>query len=521
MNMNIVSRVSNQSTIDFFHLHGYDQFLMEGDACRSVKTPSNKRCKSPAKSSLLRAFHCTAKLPGKNSTSLDINPSFTTASSITTDDQPIKTRPAETKTSWDDCGSSEPSISFDESRINSRADQIFRFCLVGKFSASTVVPSLERVKEWAANEWQLEGGCSITMLDQTHVFMRFGNEGDMIRVWPRNRWYVDGNLMKVFKWTPTFRPTDHGEPSSAAVWISLPILPVVFYEEDLLHSIASLVGKVLATDSETRNLTRTNYARVCVEVDLLKVPPRRVWIEVGKRGFWQAIEYEDLPSFCTICSMVGHTTKACSKNKGKSPIDRTPKVSNVDSNVMSYRTCPLSGEFKAVFASSSRSVEPDVKERQTACMSQIRHSVLRYKTGSHRSMNQRKGNNASKRAVPIFGREADDAKNQVGTSPNCKHDDDMEEELQEVEEDDKFDDDTEEELQEVEELDNSIDDKMANEDQQLQFNPQKTQDHKQVDFTPSREIVEGENMAESQKKKIMIPRRYVRFNNLEFTIFEV
>ncbi|XP_077219290.1 uncharacterized protein LOC143853421 [Tasmannia lanceolata] len=219
----------------------------------------------------------------------------------------------------------EPAIYFDESVINAKAEK-FKYCLVGKFPYS--FPSLTQIREWVAREWKLRGDWSVTLLDFNHIFIRLDNESDMIRLWVSNRWWINGHLMKVFKWTPQFR-AGNGEPSSAAVWIALPRLPVVFFEEDVLFSISSLVGKPLAIDVPTKILSRTNVARICVEVDLLVEFPRRVWIGIGEGGFWQRIYYEKLPSYCLNCNRQGHSTKICKFNASNSVIrNSSDKVTN-------------------------------------------------------------------------------------------------------------------------------------------------------------------------------------------------
>ncbi|XP_077240763.1 uncharacterized protein LOC143881537 [Tasmannia lanceolata] len=206
---------------------------------------------------------------------------------------------------------SEPAIYFDDAFINANAEQ-FKYCLVGKFPRSW--PSLTQIRDWVNKQWKLKGSCSVTFLDSQYVFIRLDNVSDMLYIWKRGTWFVNGHLMKVFKWNPHFHPAE-GEPSSAAVWITLPSLPVVLFQEDALISIASLVGRALAIDAPTRILSQTDVARVCVEIDLLKEQPRRVWIGMGQGGFWQGIHYERLPSYCLNCSMRGHSTRICRYSK--------------------------------------------------------------------------------------------------------------------------------------------------------------------------------------------------------------
>lgn len=211
----------------------------------------------------------------------------------------------------DSIRSHEPAVSFRQVVIDSAAEK-FKFSLVGKFYRSR--PCLELIRKWVSAKLRLVGEWSVTLLDRNHVLVKLDNEDDMLRIWPRSRWFVRGHLMKVFKWTPDFRPSD-GEPSTAPVWISFPSLPVVYFEQDLLYAIASLLGRVLSMDVPTRRLSRTNVARVCVEVDLLKEHPHQVWIGVENGGFWQAVKYERLPSYCTNCRQQGHSAGICKRKR--------------------------------------------------------------------------------------------------------------------------------------------------------------------------------------------------------------
>ncbi|KAG9451212.1 hypothetical protein H6P81_011177 [Aristolochia fimbriata] len=204
-------------------------------------------------------------------------------------------------------GNSHSAVFFQRSLIDSQAEK-FKFCLVGKFSQWR--PSLSQIRALVSRKWKLQGHCSVTLLDHRHVLIRLDSEEDMIHVWTRNRWVIGGHLMRVFKWFPTFVPSKE-EPSSAAVWVSLPSLPLVFFQEELLFPIASLAGRVIAVDDSTRNLSRTNVARVCVEVDLLKEPPRRGWVGIGEEGFWQDMCYQRLPPYCINCREQGHSSKTC------------------------------------------------------------------------------------------------------------------------------------------------------------------------------------------------------------------
>jgi hypothetical protein len=118
--------------------------------------------------------------------------------------------------------------------------------------------------------------------------------------------------MRVFKWTPHFHINE--ESSIGPVWVNLPMLSFHLYGEPSLLSITGQIGTFLKLDKATINLFRPSLARICIEVDLLKVLSRRFWIWNGssaRKGFWQDIIYEDLPLFCNHCLRLGHSRDTC------------------------------------------------------------------------------------------------------------------------------------------------------------------------------------------------------------------
>lgn len=279
--MNLASTISNQTTIYYAENKGIEIAKARGYAYSSpiIKKKSNKA--STTKDGVQRASTPPPDFPARTlllSTQMStlfhhLNLRIPWQMSPTNRRRRKRTR----------ITNMTPAVYFEESRIHMGA-QKFKFCLFGKFPSTK--PSLEKIRYRASKEWKLEGNWSITTLDRKHVFVRLENESDMIPVWPRHRWSVGKHLMKVFKWLPTFRSTSSScssttEPSVAAVWISLPQLLVVLFQEDFLYKIASLVGRGFCMDEQTKNMSRPSMARVCVEVDLVKDLPSMDWD--GKR----------------------------------------------------------------------------------------------------------------------------------------------------------------------------------------------------------------------------------------------
>ncbi|XP_027166481.1 uncharacterized protein LOC113766495 [Coffea eugenioides] len=166
----------------------------------------------------------------------------------------------------------EPAISFAREAIEAVA-QPFCFSLVGKFARKR--PLMEDIRKFFLS-LDLKATFSIGLLDARHVLIRLHNEADFLRVWTRNVWYILGSPMRVFKWTPSFHVDK--ELLLVPVWFSLPKLPMHLFDKQCLFQIVSCLGRPLFIDAATAALSRPSVARVCVEIDLLKELPHRVWI---------------------------------------------------------------------------------------------------------------------------------------------------------------------------------------------------------------------------------------------------
>lgn len=64
-------------------------------------------------------------------------------------------------------------------------------------------------------------------------------------------------------------------------------------------------------------------------MDLLKDYIQRVWIAGASKGFWQKVEYERIPNYCSKCCKQGHNDVACKIDIGKkdgvpNPIQKCP-----------------------------------------------------------------------------------------------------------------------------------------------------------------------------------------------------
>lgn len=121
-------------------------------------------------------------------------------------------------------------------------------------------------------------------MDSRHILIRFQQEDDYDRYWMRGNWSFQQYHTKILKWTPEF--SLDAEPSVVPVWVSLDHLPLYLYAQEPLFAIGKLIGQPIKIDLATKSLSRLSITRICLEVDLLKPLPKRVWIATEKDSFW-------------------------------------------------------------------------------------------------------------------------------------------------------------------------------------------------------------------------------------------
>lgn len=82
---------------------------------------------------------------------------------------------------------------------------------------------------------------------------------------------------------------------------------MMYYNENLLYTIASSIGTPVKIDINTRLTTRGRFARVCVEIDLTKPLVAQFWLDQR----WHSMEYEGIHTICFACGRYGHRTEHC------------------------------------------------------------------------------------------------------------------------------------------------------------------------------------------------------------------
>ncbi|CAL1403366.1 unnamed protein product [Linum trigynum] len=109
-------------------------------------------------------------------------------------------------------------------------------------------------------------------------------------------WMIGPNYLTVRMWDKDFDPYNH-EVASTVVWARLLEIPIQYFHQDVVMKIGRRIGISIRIDEATRTVARSDYARVCVQVDLTKPLLSKFSIN-GKKYF---VQYEGLEKICLNC----------------------------------------------------------------------------------------------------------------------------------------------------------------------------------------------------------------------------
>ncbi|XP_042964662.1 uncharacterized protein LOC122298886 [Carya illinoinensis] len=208
----------------------------------------------------------------------------------------------------------EPFFSFSAEEVAKTAEP-FRFSMVVKFLRQR--PSLDSIHAFIRNRWGLSSLPVVSAMQRPrNIFIRMSSESDLHKALSRESCDIDGIPYRAFAWSPDF--DEDFEPPTVPVWVFLPGLPPNFYHSSLLKMLTAPIGNYIRRDNPTKCATRTDGARICLEIDASQQPISHFWIGIPgmPRSRRQEILYETLPTYCLNCRCQGHNQSTC-RNGGE------------------------------------------------------------------------------------------------------------------------------------------------------------------------------------------------------------
>ncbi|CAL1370307.1 unnamed protein product [Linum trigynum] len=134
--------------------------------------------------------------------------------------------------------------------------------------------SLFPIRSWIEGSrvqsiWAEEGTIQVTLAKNGYFLVRFTSGMDYERAITGGPWLVGDKYLTVHQWTPEFNPYEHAI-SSTLVWARLLEIPIHYFHPVAVMRIGGRIGKPIHVDHATSMGARSDYARVCAQVDITK-----------------------------------------------------------------------------------------------------------------------------------------------------------------------------------------------------------------------------------------------------------
>ncbi|KAL0307638.1 UNVERIFIED_CONTAM: hypothetical protein Scaly_2976400 [Sesamum calycinum] len=181
-------------------------------------------------------------------------------------------------------------------------------------------PYFPQVETFVRSNWK--GLQHVSVSSSGFFFFRFFSQLAMEDVIEGGPWLVQGQPIVLQPWEQgmSLRRQKH---TQIPVWIRLRHLPMEYWTDDGLSTVASGIGTPLYTDGITKDCSRLDFARVCVMLDFNSELPKHLVVispvlRNGKEDPKRIdVEYEWLPQRCKNCCSLGHVSATCPANRIK------------------------------------------------------------------------------------------------------------------------------------------------------------------------------------------------------------
>lgn len=200
-----------------------------------------------------------------------------------------------------------PAVSF-SNRVKDILDRSMKHAVVIKLLGRRI--RYETLKSKLSHLWPSAGAYKLIDCAGDCYIVKFSNPQDYHTALFGGPWVIFGHYLSVQPWTRDFSPLAHSI-SSVIAWIRLPLLPVRYYQKQVIRAVGQALGKVVRIDYNTEAGHRGRFARLAVVVDLGLPLISKLNVD-GQVIF---IEYENLPLICFHCGLYGHLDNNCPQKR--------------------------------------------------------------------------------------------------------------------------------------------------------------------------------------------------------------
>ncbi|XP_074352306.1 uncharacterized protein At4g02000-like [Apium graveolens] len=187
-----------------------------------------------------------------------------------------------------------------------------RLCLLGRFLTEGVL-DFSAMQQTLAALWRPGRGVYIKEIDVNLFLLQFYHEIDIKRVIDGSPWTFNRKVLLITRLQEGVN-LRCVSINSLDLWVQIHDLQPGFMSEKVNEEIGNQVGKFVSScPSNFKGLWR-EYMRIRVTLDINKPLKRRMKIrKSGNEWIWITFKYENVPTFCFICGLMGHSDKFCSR----------------------------------------------------------------------------------------------------------------------------------------------------------------------------------------------------------------
>lgn len=164
----------------------------------------------------------------------------------------------------------------------------------------------------------------------------FRDEQAKMQVLEGGPYFFSQKYLVLKDWHRMMKPAQD-QPSKIPAWVKLHDLPFELWNQECLSRVASTIGKLLHVDQPTAKTakqpgllhTKSNKARICIEVSVAQVLPEEVTVIVAGESVVVPVEYQVLHPKCDTCHVFGHHIIKCASKPSTSSLPLQPTVQDV------------------------------------------------------------------------------------------------------------------------------------------------------------------------------------------------
>ena len=117
--------------------------------------------------------------------------------------------------------------------------------------------------------WRPKAPLELIAIYNGFFLAKFSSEEDYDYKRFEGPWWIFNHYLTVKQWQHDFDP-NQSTLRSLLVWVRIPCLPIECFDYNFLMKVGSKIEIPIRVDKATSSVSRGNFARICVEVNLLK-----------------------------------------------------------------------------------------------------------------------------------------------------------------------------------------------------------------------------------------------------------